>query len=450
MSPDLAATPPAPGEPSSGSAASGDPGAREQDALDAIAAWNARVAETRDITQVADDLLAAFARAEAASRGSLMSVNPRTGRLRVIAARGVSGVAVGQELAPAPRRISDWVMRERQGVILNGQVSSERFEGSAPRDHIASAISIPLLGPHGALGVLNLARTGPAAVFSPEDLARWEGMGPKVAALLETVHRLEWAEAGFRDARGRSRKQAEAEWGGTRSCRVALARIDGQLFAGDTFEHVSSPDGGVTLMLADVFGSGSDALRIGELARGLFLGHASYHRSPAKIVGRIHEDLLRNDPGSQVSLWVASHSSAGQVVTCNAGYPAALCLSSDGVAERRLVAGGPPAGALPGTFEYEEDRLRLLPGDTIVVMSDGLLGVRDHRGSAYGPAQAEELLQESRHRPIEDLVRRLCADAARFGGSGPPIDDVVAFAARFTRDESPRSPMPHGRPYAPA
>jgi hypothetical protein len=336
-------------------------------------------------------------------------------------------------------------MRERQGVILNGQVSSERFEGSAPRDRIASAMSIPLLGPRGATGVLNLARTVPATVFTPPDLTRWEAIAPGLSTLLDTIHELEVADSGWKDARARSRNRAVAEWGGTRNCRVALACVQGRLFAGDTFEHVSNPDGGVTLMLADVFGSGSEALRIGELTRGLFLGHASYHRSPAEVVGRIHEVLLQHDPVSQVSLWVAFCSSAGQVVTCNAGYPAALCLSPDGVAGTTLGAGGPPAGSVPRAFAYEEDRLRLLPGDTIVVVSDGLLGVRDPRGSAYGPGRVEELLQENRHGRLEEIVRRLCEDATRFGGSGEPTDDVMALAARFTREDSYSTKHSHAR-----
>ena len=422
--------------------------------LGEIAAWEARAAAARSLGRVADDLLGVLARCAGASRGSLMKVNPRTGRLMVLAARGVHGIDVGQDLTPAPRRISDWVLRERQGVILNGQVKGEHFEGSAPRDQITSAMSIPLPGPRGAVGVLNLARTVPSAIFDARDLARLVELAPRLVALFDTIEETEIASASWRSTARQIRDGSTPAWGGTRCCRVALARVGSRLFAGDAFEHVSRSDGTVMLMLADVFGTGSEALRIGELTRGLFVGHASYHRSPAKIVGRIHESLLDHDPGSPVSLWVSSHTADGQLVTCNAGYPAALCLSRDGVAERRLGAGGPPAGAAPREFEYAEDRVRQLPGDTLVVVSDGLLSVRDNRGIAYGPERVDDLLHQNRNRDAEEIVHRLCEDALEFGRIGDAVDDLVALAARFTRDESARvprrgEPLPdHRRPRA--
>jgi len=404
--------------------------------LDAIAAWDARLEAAADITSVAGDLLVTFARAADAARGSLMMVNPLTGRLRIVAAQDLPGSLVGQDLVPAPRRISDWVLRERLGVILNGHVSNQRFEGVAPRDQIASAMSVPLLGRRGAIGVLNLSRATPAPVFTAQDLAALEGMAPSLAALLESVHELEMAGASWRDAKQRSRARAGADeaWNGTRHWHVALARIESRLFAGDVFEHVSHPDGGLTLMLADVFGRGCEALRIGDLTRGLFLAHARERRSPAEIVARIHECLIGHDPGSRASLWVACHSPVGQMVTCNAGYPPALSLSTDGVAGGKLGEGGPPAGVAPGPYSYEEDRLRLLPGDTIVVMSDGLLDARSAHGAAYDIGHVEDLLHENRRRPLEQIVRRLCEDALAFGGIAEPVDDMVALAIRFSRE----------------
>ena len=402
---------------------------------EAIDSWRSRLDAVRDLGGVAGELLAALARASEAGRGSLMLVNPHTGRLRIVAAVGLPDSMVGQDLVPAPRRISDWVLRERSAVIVNGEVNDQRFEGSAMRDRIASAMSIPLPGARGPIGVLNLARVAPASVFGAEELAQFESVAARLAELLERVQNLDRAMADWRlGARRNAQLATDPSWNGTRSCRAAVARVAGAEVAGDLFERVAHPDGGLTLMLADVLGKGAAALRIGDLTRGLFLAHARYHRSPAEIVRRVHESLLQDASESYVCLWVACVTRNGQLTSCGAGYPAAFCLPTDGVAGQRLSAGGPPAG-VPLDGHYMEDRVRLLPGDAVVVVSDGVLGALSASGAAFGVERVEDLLHEHHRQPLDHLVRLLCDEALRFGGIAHPVDDLVALALRFSRED---------------
>ena len=402
---------------------------------DVLDSWTSWLDALEGPGRVAADLLPALAHACGASRGSLMLVNPRTGRLRIMAAVGLPDSMVGQDLVRAPRRISDWVLRERSAVIVNGEVSDQRFEGSAMRDYIASAMSIPIPGPHGPIGVLNLARVSPAPVFGPDDLARMESVTARAAALLGRTQTLVHAITDQRVLAGRARPVADATWSGTRSCRFAVAKIESIERAGDRFERVAHPDGGLTLMLADLFGSGAVAQRVGELTRGLFLAHARYHRSPAEIVRRIHESLLQDVTDAHACLWVACISPNGQLTSCSAGYPAAICLPTDGVVGQRLTAGGPPAGVATERHAYQEDRLRLLPGDAVVVVSDGVLGVVSANGATFGVERVEDLLHEYHRQPLDHLVRRVNDEALAFGGIAQPVDDLVVLGVRFSRED---------------
>src|SRR5204862_2074911 len=130
-----------PGVPDPGAA--GSPSVARTPAASSIipelARWVEQLHAAVDSRVAAGALLGLFLEETRSTRGSILLLNPRTGRLRVLSSMGTARVAVGQELTPKPRRISDWVMRERRSVILNGQLRDSRFDASAAGDQIVSA-----------------------------------------------------------------------------------------------------------------------------------------------------------------------------------------------------------------------------------------------------------------------------------------------------------------------
>jgi serine phosphatase RsbU (regulator of sigma subunit) len=214
-----------------------------------------------------------------------------------------------------------------------------------------------------------------------------------------------------------------------------VTRVESVRFAGDFFDRVAHPDGGLTLIMADVFRRGVDAMRLGESVRGLFQAHARYHRSPAEIVARIHDALVRHHPDAYAALWIAGISPNGQLTSCSAGNPPAFCLPTDGGAGQRLALGGPPVGVHAAPFPYREDRLRLLPGDAVVAVSDGLLDSANAAGVSFGEGRVEDLLNENRRQPLDQIVDLLCEEARRFARGIQPVDDIVGLALRFSREE---------------
>ena len=131
--------------------------------VDGVARWADRLEAALDSRRAAEDLLGLLASSVGATRGSLMLANPSSGRLHIVAGLALPEGCLGEDLPPAPRRISDWVMREGRAMVLDGELRDERFAASAARDRIASALCVPLPGSSGMIGVVNLARTAPAA-----------------------------------------------------------------------------------------------------------------------------------------------------------------------------------------------------------------------------------------------------------------------------------------------
>jgi hypothetical protein len=388
-----------------------------------------------DPQRFSEDLLGVLVVAFAATRASLMTVNPQTGRLRIAAGVGLPPDIIGLDLKPGHRRISDWVMRERQPLILNGVVRDERFDGSATSGGIESAISIPLLGPHDVMGVVNLARTTNAPLFSEAELHDGERLGRAVAGILEEIEESERARRSWRrmSDEGAASVLGSETWATPRH-QVAYARVLSPLAKADLVERLIHDDGTLALMLADVAGEGAPAHVLASFLRGLFLAFGRSTRSPEMMVRAINRELCqRPKERALAGLWISVLSPSGQLTSCNAGLPAPLSIPMDGGRVGLLESGGPMVGALADAA-YRQTTVQLLPGDCVLAVTDGIVNAHNVAGEPFGWERVEALALEHRRHPLERLVSAVC-DAARGHSGIVPVDDLTALAVRFSRED---------------
>src|SRR5712691_1095138 len=86
--------------------------------------------------------------------------------LYVAAVRGEMRERLLGERIPLEESISSWVARERLPLILNGEVSDERFVALWPRSDIRSAVSIPMQVANKLVGIINLYMTNRLRPFT--------------------------------------------------------------------------------------------------------------------------------------------------------------------------------------------------------------------------------------------------------------------------------------------
>ena len=388
-----------------------------------------------DLGAAAAALLAPLIEWAGAARGSILVLNPATGRLAIVAAVGLREVLLGLESPPRPRSISEWVYRNRRGLILNGEVRDQRFEGSAGREGIESALSLPLVAGSIPVGVVNLARLSPAPVFGEEEMVALEARLALVAAALVRVAR---ARAALLEAR---RAEARANGSGSallppgvselRHFDLALAHRQATVPAGDLCERVPHAGGDQSLLMLDPPGLGGQAGAIAAFVQGLFVTLAAPERSASGMAARLGAEIhQRLGPRSATAAWVAQLSAGGELSYCNAGHAWPLWIPADGSDAVHLDRGGPLLGALPAA-RYEEERLRLLPGDLLLLASDGVLGARGASDQPFGAGRLAELVISLRGLPLERLAESVLETVIEFSGRPVPTDDLTILALRF-------------------
>ncbi|HWJ11489.1 MAG TPA: SpoIIE family protein phosphatase [Nocardioides sp.] len=177
----------------------------------------------------------------------------------------------------------------------------------------------------------------------------------------------------------------------------------------------------VQVMLCDVMGKGLSAALVAAGVRVLARGAAPHHTltsTMARVAGDIAGDL--EETGSFVTAFLARvDPTDGALEYIDAGHGLAFVLERDG-GFRRLVSDGMPLGALPDeTWESADDRIE--PGESLVVVSDGLL---DLHGDVATVAKVVATMNDDAS-PVEDVARSIVES-----GGTATADDVTVVLVR--------------------
>jgi hypothetical protein len=400
-------------------------------------AWVTASAAPTDLATGCARILDHLVGVATATRASLMVVNPLTGRLSIRAAVGLPPEIVGIDVRPKRGSIAEWVFRQRRGLLLNGEVHDQRFEGSAGRS-VDSAMSVPLLSGPSIVGVLNLARDASAPMFGDADLRAVQDLAPQVAVAVERLQESQLAERAWsrvRSMRTRGlRTQVPAGRSEVRGYQFGYARATSLQMGADLCERASHANGEHALLFTDSGSDGPEALVASSLVHGMFVGLAVQDRAPVALVSRLNAELCaRLANGATVGLWSATLTPSGQFSYCNAGLPPALWITADGEVHPLQTIGIAAGGSQHA--RYEEESMRLLSGDIVVVTTEALLQTPDSAERPFGIERFSETLTENRRQPLDRLVDCVMGAVLEHGGRPIPPDDLSLLAIRFTRGE---------------
>src|SRR4030095_4466031 len=121
----------------------------------------------------------------------------------------------------------------------------------------------------------------------------------------------------------------------------------------------------------------------------------------------------------------------GEMELCSAGHDAPILLRR-GVAPCSLtVASGPPLCVLEN-FSYPSNRMRLQPGDLLLMMTDGVTEAHNPEQRLYGfervIAYCSAIQDEHEKRSIISVCQGLYDDVKRFAHDVEPFDDIAIMA----------------------
>lgn len=197
------------------------------------------------------------------------------------------------------------------------------------------------------------------------------------------------------------------------------------LIGGDWYDALELPDGRTMLTVGDLTGHGIPATSAMAMLLGALRGMAMAGVEPAALMGHLNQLLESTvQPALGSAVYCRFDPATGSLAWAQAGHPAPV-LFRDGTGRPLSRPDGVLLGAASGVT-YEQDQLRLLPGDVLLLHTDGLTRRRADRGAGPEPllALAPRFAQA---RTAQDCVRAVVEE---FGGT-ERLDDACVLVARI-------------------
>jgi phosphoserine phosphatase RsbU/P len=183
---------------------------------------------------------------------------------------------------------------------------------------------------------------------------------------------------------------------------------------GDYYDVLAFEDGTLGLCIADVAGKGLPAALLMSNLQAAVRGLASPLLPPDGLCTRLNSLVCHNTGMDRfITFFYAQLDGAERVLRyTNAGHNAPIVLHRDGSHER-LNAGGGVLGVFPQqTFAVAT--AQLIPGDRVLLFTDGVTEAYDGTGEEYGEARLLNLLSEHRQAAASALHEKILAAAGDF------------------------------------
>ena len=209
---------------------------------------------------------------------------------------------------------------------------------------------------------------------------------------------------------------------------------------GDFYDLFPLDGGRWGFFLGDVRGKGVDAAAVTAAARYTLRAAAVYDPEPTAVLANLNT-VLRQDYRTQahrhctVIFGVLEQQGAGHTATiASGGHPPALLVRADGAADYQVTTGGTLIGMLAQP-RLAARTIRLDPGDTLILYSDGLTEARTGPdGDRFGDRALRDFVRGQGPTEAAAAVRALTGLLSTFD----QVDDDVAIMA-FSVPADPRA-----------
>ncbi|GAA1267332.1 PP2C family protein-serine/threonine phosphatase [Kitasatospora nipponensis] len=214
------------------------------------------------------------------------------------------------------------------------------------------------------------------------------------------------------------------------------------LIGGDAYAVQRTPYG-TRMLIADVRGKGLGAVGSVSVLLGAFREAAEQAADLAELADRLEHAVLREAPDLTeeyrmegfITALLGEFAPAGdQVRLLNCGHPAAYLLPGDGCGRVRALEPREPGLPLGmsglGLSRRGPDGWPLAPGDTLLLLTDGVTEARDGAGTFYDPRT--RLTGRGPFIRPQDAIDTLIRDVEEWTG-GPRDDDMAVLAVTRRR-----------------
>jgi len=385
-----------------------------------------------------------------ADRGLLLEADA-TGALKVKLARRSGGLRLPPESLTPSQTAIQLAIKQQSPVITEDLAQADmdlQAAHSIVAQRLRAVVVIPLWAMSRAntqesminirrgefLGVLYLDSRRPAA-FSKLDRQILDALAADAASILDNARLVE---------RERERQRLEQEINIARDIQQALLprnfpnhpnfAVAGVNFpclsvGGDYFDVFPLSESRTAFVIADVSGKGLGAAIVTTMLQGALSG-MTLGTDPGLLFNNVNRFLCdHTEVGRYATVFFGILDRDGHLEFINAGHPSPFLIRS-GTAEEAFTEGSFPVGLVPEA-RYTAASLKLEPGDTLVLFTDGVTEAMDPDDQLFGVPRLKEVLTGQTECPLEQLQKCVLEAVENFARGAHQTDDLTLLIVRY-------------------
>ena len=202
---------------------------------------------------------------------------------------------------------------------------------------------------------------------------------------------------------------------------------------GDLYDMFMLDERRLFFVVGDVAGKGVPASLFMALGKTLCKSNALRGQLELdQLVCIANEEISRDNPGMMfiTAMFGVLDTQTGALEFCNAGHDIPFIVHADGSTDTLEGSGGPPLCVMDD-FPYLSESTNLRPGDTLVVVTDGITEAQNQADELFGRDRLVTTLTGLAQQTPTAMVDGLVSQVDQFAGAAEQFDDLTVFAVRF-------------------
>ena len=332
---------------------------------------------------------------------------------------------------PLGKGITGAAATSREVVRVHDTTKDPRYIASHP--DIRAEVAVPLVVHDKVVGVMDL-ESERVGFFTDDHVRTLTVLAPQIANSVENARLYEelaarerHMEEDLKAARELQRVMLPDGAPEIEGMETAVKLRPARQISGDVYDVFEHKDQQTVIAIGDVSGKGAAAALYGGLVSGLLRMLAPRRRRPADLLKALNDALVERRVESRyvtlcVLLW---DPVTRQIVMANAGaLPPMICRGNE-ILKMRVE--GVPLGLL-ASREYEEVPFQALPGDMLVLYSDGITDHINPAGVEYGRGRLAQVVRGHCSGSAASLVAEIFKDIDRFATAA--FDDQTVMVMK--------------------
>lgn len=345
----------------------------------------------------------------------------------------INDTALKRQKIQVSQSIIHMAVSKHSSVLTYDAQADPRFSArdSIIKFNIHSAMCVPLWNNKEIIGIIYSDRISLLEQFTDNDLKLLTLVSNLAAVKIENAKLIEQAiekQKMEKELELAAKIQEDLLPKKSPECKnfvIAGSNIPCHQVGGDYYDFIEIDPSRLVIVIADVSGKGvSASLLMASLRAAL---HSEIHPQYRieEMVVRLNDFVHRSSASNSFITFFFSELNRenDELTFINAGHNPPFVLDKKGKI-RRLESCGYCLGMFP-RITYEPRKVKLNPGDTALLFTDGIIESRNKKGEEFSEEKLVNLVRKYSMLPAQNLLEKIYNEVNSFASGVPQMDDMT-------------------------